>query len=81
MMIPKTMTKSKFENFKKRRESFIKEFLELCEKYQIAIQSDNGDYSGLEAVEYREDIKTAYLDPLGFGRYSDRIIERDICTE
>jgi len=51
---------------RRKREDFIDEFMDLCQKYGLAIRSDD-PYCGLVVVDYKE-MEEYYNNPRSFGR-------------
>ena len=70
------MNRAEFEKMKAEEAAFIKDFIALCKKHDLAIQSDDPD-CGLEIVSYDE-MKEYYNDKTSFGRWGYEYIERDL---
>ena len=51
---------------RRKKEDFIDEFINLCQKYGLAIRSDD-QYCGLVVVDYKE-MEEYYNNPRAFWR-------------
>lgn len=71
------MKRKKFEEMKKRHQNFIDEFVSLCEKHNLALQSDD-PYCGLKVVPYDKNMKEYYSNPDSFGRWDWQYIEKNL---
>lgn len=69
------MSNKEFKKMKKRRQEFIDEFIALCEKHELALESDD-PYCGLNVVPYDDRMKKYYSNPDSFGRWTYSEIEK-----